>query len=358
MRSSHRNLDMPVLQFNHSRIAGLTCTLPRNEVTTAEIAERLGADPKRVLAMTGIESRRIAPAHICASDLCADAASRLLDDLGWQRESIGALVFVTQTADHFIPATACILQNRLGLSTDCACFDVNMGCSGYIYGLSIASSLVESGINRVLLLVGDTSNRMISELDRSVAFLFGDSGSATALEREEARSTFVLGTDGSGAEQLIIRAGHSRQRTTPELCARVEMEGGNIRSPQELYMNGSEVMAFTLREVPPLFERLLQESSTKREDIDAVVMHQANQFLLDNLARKINFEKERVPSSVRNFGNTSCASVPVTISTCLREAISTSTLRIAMMGFGVGWSWAACIGEYGPIIAPPPNHID
>ncbi len=349
---------MPVLKFRHSRIAGLTCTLPRNEVTTAEIAARFGADTKRVLAMTGIERRRIAPPHMCASDLCADAASRLLDELGWERESIRALIFVTQTADHFIPATACILQQRLALSNDCACFDINMGCSGYVYGLSVASALVESGIGRVLLLVGDTSNRMISELDRSVAFLFGDSGSATALEKEDAQTTFVLGTDGGGAEQLIIPAGHSRQRTTPELCSRVEMEGGNIRSPQELYMNGSEVMSFTLREVPPLFERLLSESETRREDIHSVVMHQANQFLLDNLARKIGMENERVPSSVRNFGNTSCASVPVTITTCIREEISNSKLRLVMMGFGVGWSWAACIGDYGPIIAPPANFID
>jgi len=349
---------MPTLHFEHSRVAGITCTLPRNEVSTAEIAARLGADPKRVLAMTGIESRRIAPPHLCASDLCADAASRLLDELGWKRESIDALIFVTQTPDYFIPATACVLQQRLDLSNNCACFDINMGCSGYIYGLSVASSLVESGLVRVLLLVGDTSNRMLSEQDRSVAFLFGDSGSATALERKEARTTFVLGTDGSGAEQLIIRAGQSRQRTTPELCARVEMEGGNIRSPQELYMNGSEVMAFTLREVPPLFDQLLTESSTKREEIDAVVMHQANKFLLDNLGRKIGIENDRVPSSVLKFGNTSCASIPVTITTCLKDAISKSTLRLAMMGFGVGWSWGACIGDYGPIVVPSANHID
>jgi 3-oxoacyl-[acyl-carrier-protein] synthase-3 len=349
---------MAIVKLTNSKIAGITCTLPRQVITTAEVAAALGADAKKIKAMTGIAERRIAPPEICASDLCADAASRLLDDLEWDRATIDALVLVTQTPDYILPATACILQQRLGLPTTCACFDVNMGCSGYVYGLWIASSLVESGLNRVLLLVGDTSTRCVSEQDRSVAFLFGDSGSATALERGNAKTTFVLGTDGGGAENLIIRAGQARQRMTPELCERVEMEGGNIRSPQELYMNGSEVMAFTLREVPPLFEQLLEHSGTQREQIDAVVMHQANQFLIDNLARKIGIESSRVPSTVEHYGNTSCTSVAVTISSLLQEQISQKSLKLAMMGFGVGWSWAGCIGDFGPIITPPSTYID
>jgi 3-oxoacyl-[acyl-carrier-protein] synthase-3 len=232
-----------------------------------------------------------------------------------------------------------------------------MGCSGYVYGLWLASSLVESGMNRVLLLVGDTLTRFVSETDRSVTFLFGDSGSATALEREESKSAFILGTDGNGAEHLIIRAGQARQRMTAELCERTEMQSGNIRSPQELYMNGSEVMTFTLREIPTLFDQLLEAGNTTREELDAVVMHQANQFLLDNLARKIGIDRERVPSSVKDFGNTSCATIPVTIASCLRESIASKTQRLAMMGFGVGWSWGGCIGNFGPIVAPPLNYL-
>lgn len=343
---------MAIVQFTKSRIAGITCTLPSQVITTTEVALALGVNATKVKAMTGISQRRIAPPEICASDLCVDAAGRLLVDLEWDLQSIDALVFVTQTPDYILPATACTLQQRLGLPSTCACFDVNMGCSGYIYGLWLASSLVESGLTRVLLLVGDTSTRIVSEADRSVAFLFGDSGSATALEQGEAKTTFVLGTDGSGAEHLIIRAGQARQRMTPDLCKRVEMEGGNIRSPQELYMNGSEVMAFTLREVPPLFEQLLEHSGTQRNEIDAVVMHQANQFLLDNLARKIGIESNRVPTTVEDFGNTSCASVAVTISMRLSEQLAENTLKLAMMGFGVGWSWAGCIGDFGPIKAP------
>jgi 3-oxoacyl-[acyl-carrier-protein] synthase-3 len=349
---------MAIVQFTKSRIAGIASTLPANEISNADVAAALGVNEKRVRALTGIKRRRVAPPGMCASDLCEDAASRLLAELNWTKQSIDALVFVTQTPDYLLPATACTLQQRLRLPSTCASFDVSMGCSGYVYGLWLASSLVESGLNRVLLLVGDTLTRNVSEVDRSVAFLFGDSGTATALERGESRTTFILGTDGGGAEHLIIQAGQARQRVTPDLCERNEMEGGNIRSLQELYMNGSEVMAFTLREVPPLFEQLLENSGLHREELDAVVMHQANQFLLDNLARKIGVDTSRIPTTVEDFGNTSCASIPVTISTRLRDRISGKNLNLAMIGFGVGWSWAGCIGDFGPIIAPPINYLD
>ncbi|MEI6491219.1 MAG: ketoacyl-ACP synthase III [Verrucomicrobiota bacterium] len=329
----------------------MTCTFPENEVSTESLAISLGVNARRVVSMTGIENRRVAPPHICASDLCADAAERLISSLGWKKDTIEALVFVSQTPDYILPATACTLQHRLGLSHECAAFDVNQGCSGYIYGLWLASSLVESGLSRVLLLVGDTSNRCVSEEDKSVAFLFGDSGSATAIERAEATSHFVLGTDGSGARNLIIEAGQCRQRPNPGNCLRVEVEGGK-RRPTELFMDGSEVMAFTLREVPPLFEQLLGYAGLQRGQLDAVVMHQANKFLIDNLARKIDMPTDRIPTSFLNFGNTSCASIPVTIATRLRDAVSSNPLTLALMGFGVGWSWSACTLALGPIPVP------
>ena len=348
---------MAVLKTSHARIAGVTCSFPAQEITTAATAERLGADVKRVVAMTGIESRRVAPPHLCASDLCADAAERLLASLKWEKESVNALIFLSQTPDYILPATACLLQQKLGLSKSCLCFDVNMGCSGYVYGLMTAASLVETGLGRVLLLVGDTSNRICSEEDKSVAFIFGDAGSATALERGESQATYVLGTDGGGANHLIIRAGQSRTRVTPDHCIRKEFEPGNIRNAQELYMNGSEVLTFALREVPQLFDQLQKESDVSKDGFDAVVMHQANQFMLDGLARKMGVGKERVPSSLRLFGNTSCASIPVTLSCCLREQLQNSRLRLAMLGFGVGWSWAGCAVEIGPTKMPEPAFI-
>jgi len=348
---------MSALKTTRARIAGLTCTFPAQEVTTVATAERLGADAKRIIKMTGIESRRVAPASLCTSDLCADAAERLIAALKWEKDSISALIFLSQTPDYILPATACVLQEKLGLSKSCFCFDVNMGCSGYVYGLMTAASFVETGLGRVLLLVGDTSNRICSDEDRSVAFLFGDAGSATAIERAEARATFVVGTDGGGADHLIIRAGQCRQRVTPALCERKEVEPGNVRSAQELYMNGSEVLSFALREVPRLFDQIQEESGMHKDDFDAVVMHQANQFMLDGLARKMGVAKERVPSSVKSFGNTSCASIPVTLSCCLRNELTNSSQRLAMLGFGVGWSWAGCAAEIGPIEMPAPAFL-
>ncbi len=338
--------------MSRARIAGLTCTFPEQEISTVSTAERLSVNAQRVLSMTGIEARRVAARNLCSSDLCADAANRLLDTLKWEKSSVSALIFLSQTPDYILPATACLLQKRLGLSNACACFDVNMGCSGYVYGLMLAASLVESGIGRVLLLVGDTSNRYCSEMDKSVAFLFGDAGSATALDAGEVQATFVMGTNGEGAEHLIIRAGQARQRVTPELCIRTEAEPGNLRSPQELYMNGSEVLSFALREVPQLFSKLQDESGIGKDAFDAVVMHQANQFMLDGLGRKIGIAKERIPSSVRNFGNTSCASIPVTLTCCLREKLQTSSQKLALLGFGVGWSWAGCAIDIGPASMP------
>jgi len=348
---------MAVLKTKRARIAGMTCSFPAQEVTTAATAERLGADARRLSALTGIESRRIAPPDLCASDLCADAAERLLAALKWEKESISALIFLSQTPDYILPATACLLQHKLNLSQSCLSFDINMGCSGYVYGLMTAASLVEAGLGRVLLLVGDTINRLCSEEDRSVAFLFGDAGSATALDGGADQLTFIAGTDGRGADHLIIRAGQSRQRATPALCVRQEVEPGNLRSPQELYMNGAEVLAFALREVPPLFAQIQQESGMDKDAFDAVVMHQANQFMLDALGRKMGLAKDRVPSSVRNFGNTSCASIPVTLSCCLRDKLIDSRLRLAMLGFGVGWSWAGGAAEIGPLVLPEPAFI-
>jgi len=337
--------------FHNARVAGIACTLPENEVSTESIASTLGLPPRRIVAMTGIEKRRVAPPHICASDLCGDAAERLLASLGWKKDSIEALIFVSQTPDYILPATACTLQHRLGLSKECASFDVNQGCSGYIYGLWLASSLVETGLQRVLLLVGDTSNRISSEEDKSVAFLFGDSGSATAMQRSPATSHFILGTDGGGAGNLIIQAGQCRQRPNSVNSIRVEVEGGK-RSPTELFMDGSEVMAFTLREVPPLFEQLLDYAGLQRSQLDAIVMHQANKFLIENLARKIDMPMKFIPLSLQEFGNTSCASIPVTISTCLREAVSAKSHTLALMGFGVGWSWSACTLNLDSISTP------
>lgn len=349
---------MPHLEFANCRIRGIACTVPRSEVLTSELAGRHGANAARIESLTGIRSRRVAPSHLCASDMCADAASRLLSELGWSRDSVDAVIFVSQSQDYFLPATACLLQHRLGLPKGCACIDVSLGCSGYVYGLATTYGLVEAGLRRALLLVGDTSSRRISEEDRSVCFLFGDSGTATAIERDPCRSTFVLATDGSGADRLIIPAGHSRHPVPPTACERSAGPDGNRRGPHELFMDGPEVMAFTMREVPPLLESLLTSSGQHRDAIDLLVLHQANRFVTDQLALRLGVPSHRVPSSVERFGNTSCASVPVTLAECCRPSLMSSGRCVAILGFGVGWSWGGCLTHVGPICMPDIGELD
>jgi 3-oxoacyl-[acyl-carrier-protein] synthase-3 len=346
--------------FSTSRAGpvGFAATLPTQKVTTGETGSSLGiADPAKIVAMTGIHSRHIAAINTCTSDLCADAAQRLLERLQWHRESVDALIFVTQTPDYTLPATACLLQDRLGLSKNCAAFDINLGCSGFVYGLAQACSLIESGLERVLLLAGDTSSKYVSQKDKSAIFLFGDCGTATAIEKKNCRLTFTLGTDGAGAPHLIIPVGRFRNPGCAESLEAVEMEGGNIRNQHQLYMNGAEVMTFTLRVLPGLWKELFERDGCDPGSLDAVVMHQANQFILDTVAKRLKIHPEKVLSTLANFGNTSSASIPLTIAECLRKETETSSKKLALLGFGVGWSWGGCVGDFGPLVIVPTSYI-
>jgi 3-oxoacyl-[acyl-carrier-protein] synthase-3 len=292
---------------------------------------------------------------MCASDLCFAAADRLLDDLGWARDSIDALMFVSQTPDYRLPATSCGLQDRLGLSRRCAAFDVGLGCSGHVYGLWIASSLIASGgARRVLLLAGDASTQLCSPLDRSVALLFGDAGTATALEADAgaAPMTFVLGTDGTGRDNLIVPAGGFRTPHSQATAARVAGDDGNSRSAEDLFMNGAEIFTFTLREVPPLVHAVLQSAGWTVGDVDAFVFHQANQFMLQHLAKRLKLPQDRFVLAMEEFGNTSSASVPLAMSARLADRLRADSMRLVLAGFGVGYSWAAVALTCGPLAMP------
>jgi 3-oxoacyl-[acyl-carrier-protein] synthase-3 len=291
-----------------------------------------------------VAERRLAGPTLCASDLCLEAGRNLLRDLGWDAASVDSLIFVSQTADYALPATACGLQHRLGLASSCAAFDVSLGCSGYMYGLWLAGSLLNSGAaRRVLLLVGDTMTRLVSPLDRSAAPLFGDAGTATALESDsgDTRSwTFALGTDGTGREHLIVPAGRLRIPSSEETRRRTEREGGNIRSDEDLFMDGAEVFAFTQRIVPKLVNGVLSAAGKTTSDIDHVVFHQANEFMLRFLAKKIGLKR---------FGNTTSPSIPLAMVTELEAALRSGPLTVLLAGFGVGWSWGAAVIEAGPL---------
>lgn len=343
------------------RMAGLAVAAPEQVRTAADEAGFFGAEGAlKISQSVGVERRPVVPSGLCTSDLCFSAAERLLDEAGWERDSIDALVFVSQTPDYLLPATSCVLQKRLGLPKRCAAFDVNLGCSGYVYGLWIASGLLSAGLaHRVLLLAGDTISRISSPQDRSVALLFGDAGTATGLERDPTAEpiAFEMGTDGGGHDHLKVPAGMFRSPRSAITALRSEREGGNVRSDEDLYMNGAEIFAFTLREVPGLVRAVMEQAGWSLDTVDAVVMHQANLLMLKQLGKKLGLPPEKMPLALEQFGNTSSASIPVAMAHALRSRLRAENLRLVLAGFGVGFSWGAAAITCGPMVVPEIGYV-
>ena len=255
--------------------------------------------------MVGIKSRRMADEKTCTSDLCRAAAARLLNELDWDPASVDGLVFVTQTQDYVMPSTSCILQHQLGLPESCAAFDVNLGCSAYVYGMWLANSLLFSkACRRILLLTGETPSKFVDPKDRATALIFGDAGSATALEATddpETRAHYVMMTDGKGACDLIVPGGMFRERFPED------------RSRYWLHMDGGHIFDFTRNRVPSLIQDLLALSGRKPEEYAYFIFHQANEYLIKFLAGRAGISMDKVPCSIGQFGNTGAASVPLTL---------------------------------------------
>jgi len=335
-------------------LRGIVSAVPERTQNLKDLTELLGSsDPEKIMEVTGIRSWHVCRPGQTTSDLCFAATETLLKKLSWDRDSVEALIFVSQTFDYVAPATSCCLQSRLGLPKSCAAFDVALGCSGYIYGLWLASSLILAGSRRVLLLAGETTTRIISPVDRAAVPLFGDAGTATALEREDGHVIhFDLGTDGTGFEHLIIPAGGQRRPRSSQSAMRTPREGGNVRSDEDLYMNGPEVFTFTLREVPPLLKRTLARAGWTKEQVDFFVLHQANKWILLQLAKRLGIPAASLPIALEEFGNTVSASIPLAITHSLRAAIGQKSRRLVLAGFGVGLSWGAAALEVGTIVLP------
>ena len=254
-----------MLTIKDVAIKGISTTVPKTKVDNIELSNVYGEkETKKLIASIGVNTRCVVDRNTTSSDLCLDAAKNLLTSLAWKAEEVNALIFVSQTPDYQLPATACILQNALGLPNNSIAFDINLGCSGYVYGVQIASSLINSGLDKVLLLVGDTISQIVKPGDRSTELLFGDAGTATALQKEKGHVLhFELGSDGSGAEHIIAKEPINSNRT-------------RSNSSSYLEMNGGEVFTFTLKTVPKLVNNFLHSLDIKPENIDICVYHQAN----------------------------------------------------------------------------------
>jgi 3-oxoacyl-[acyl-carrier-protein] synthase III len=321
------------------RLAGVSTCVPAQRVDNMSLGERYGVeDVRKVVSMAGVRHRHVAGDHITSVDLCTEAARRLLDELGWAPESVSGLIMVTQSPDYVLPSSACLVHARLGLPTSCAAFDLGLGCSGYPYGLYIASTMLRAGgQSRILLLHGETPSRFVHPDDHATALLFGDAGSATALTLDEpadgqpaTSACFGLFTDGTGADGLIIRGGGFRdpQPADPrDMCVR---------------MDGAGIFNFTIKRVPPLVSDTLAFAGLQVADIDAYLFHQSNRFIMKHLMKKCGLPDDRVPMTIEDTGNCGGPSVAVTL-TRTTPAQRDRDLRMMLLGYGVGLSWGSAV---------------
>ena len=339
---------MPRSSAVAARIASIATHVPARVLSNDELAVDFPDWPAdKILDKTGIRERRIADADETAVDLATTACRILLDRNPALSETVDFLIFCTQAPDHVLPTSACILQNRLGLPTGIGAIDINLGCSGFVYGLSLAAGLIATGAaSNVLLVTADTYSKYINLKDKSVRTLFGDGAAATLVTADDASSSigpFVFGTDGSGADRLIVPAGGYRMPRTAETGVAVEDRSGNARSQNDLFMDGGAVLNFTLRVVPPTFNSLLKKGGLTVENLTAVVLHQANKFMIDTLQKKLGLKDSLVPRYYEMIGNTVSSTIPFVLEQELAAGRLPKGSRVALLGFGVGLSWAGAL---------------
>ena len=334
-------------EFKNLKIAGIAAGVPKNVVRSEDINLSADYDANAFIETTGIKERRYSN-DFTTSDLCYAAAERLIADLGWDKSEIGILVFVSQNADYILPATACILQSRLGLSKECYAEDIALGCSGWVYGLSTISGLMSAGtVKKALLLAGDAKRRAEYELDT----LMGFSGTATAIEYEDGVSGFKfhIGTDGDGYKSIIIPDGGARNMTTLHSFDMEEVDGKMINrlTPR---MEGMDVFSFAITVPPKSIKKLAEYYGFDYQDADYFIFHQGNVIMLNKIIKKLKVDPEKMPLSLPYFGNTSSASIPITIVTQLKGKIENRYTRFIGCGFGVGLSWGTVAFETNNIV--------
>ena len=338
---------MAFLKFDGVGITALAGAVPHTVIENLKYTDYFPEDQvKDVVEKVGIYERRFADEKTCSSDLCFAAAEKLIADNNIDRSEIDLLIFISQTPDYRMPATSVLLQDRLGLSNSTIAFDINLGCSAFIYGLSVAFSMMKNtGLRKALVLDGETRSKVYSPKDRRSAFLFGDGGVAALIERDDKFGTsyFSLNSDGSRGDLIKINAGGYRMPSSIEtLKEKVVDEYGNIRSDEQGYMNGGDVFNFVIREIPKDMKKLLTYSGEDIQSLDYYVFHQANNFINSYLAKKLKLDTTKIPSTIAKYGNTSSVSVPLTIVDQLKDKLS-GDKRLFLSAFGVGMTWANAI---------------
>lgn len=330
--------------FRCSRVAGIAAAAPRQGIDLADFGAVWGdADVAQIIAGTGISRIRQAPVGTTTADLCHEAATALLASMSIDPTTIDGIVFVSQTPDYIMPATSAVLQQRLGMARRVVAFDINHGCSGYVYGLLQADMLIASGLCKsVLVLAGDTTTALVNPRDRALRMLFGDAGSATLVVSGDSAHSYSIRTDGSGARALMIPAGGARLPSDATTCAEDEAEEGNIRCADNLYMDGIAVLMMALRDVPEAIGEVLAQAQWRKDEPRFYGLHQANRFMVDYLIRKMRLAPESAPFACADIGNTGPASLPVLLAKeHVRLRAEGRLEKSVLCGFGVGFSVAA-----------------
>lgn len=349
---------MAFIQIRNVEIKGISACVPQRIERNRDYPYLSAEEIEKYISTIGVEERHCAihDGTICTSDLCCKAAERLIADLEWDSSEIELLVFISHTADYKLPSTACILQDRLGLSKQCMAFDSPLGCSGFVYGLGMVSSIIQTGmIKKALLLVGNTQSFYASPEDQSTALLFGDGGAAIALEyNADFKNTidFHYMSDGSGKDALIVPDGGCRNPFTADSLRMAEDVGGYRRSRLHEKMDGLEVFSFATVNVPKSLKGLIDRFVIDINQIDYLLLHQANKFLCEKIRKRVKFDATKVPYNIDKFGNTSGASIPLLMVTNLSGQLKTENLNFIATGFGVGLSLGSVRFNTNMIICP------
>lgn len=327
--------------MNYAAIGPIAIHLPERVETNDELSAMFPKwDLDLIYEKTGIRSRHIAAPDECASDLGVAAAEKLFAEQGIDRSSIDFLLLCTQTPDYPLPTTACLMQHRLGLRTSIGALDFNLGCSGFVYGLSLADGLIRSGAARnVLLVTAETYSKYIHAEDRSLRTIFGDGAAATLITAADqpSLSAFTFGTDGSAGDALLVNTGGARTGEG------VMQPRTKMRWQSKLYMDGPGLIKISLEAIPPMVERVLAAGEVDDKQIDLYLVHQATHKLLDHLRQEMHLDEERMPTVLRDYGNTVSSTIPIIINELRQSGRLRRGTRSLMAGFGVGFSWAGCL---------------
>ena len=331
-----------------SQIKYLSHFLPDRVLSNNDLQQSFGKrDVAKMANRIGVYNRRIAAEDETALDLAHAACIKLFTKYKYDRKKIDFIILCTQSPDYYLPTSACLLQERLGLSKNVGAFDINQGCSGFIYAMATAKGFIEANVaNHVLLVMAETYSKHINEEDLGNRLIFGDAASAILIERKENGKIgdFVLGTNGEGAKNLIVPNGGMRCRFDPKAEREVDKRN-DVRTRNDLYMNGSEIFYFVGKEIPEVIKETLRRNEMKEEDIDYYIFHQANRYMIDFLAKKLKLNKDRYYNNIEDIGNTVSCTIPIALEQCLEKRLTRKGDKILLCGFGVGYSWGAVIIE-------------